>query len=119
MNMNLTFEEKFNALGEYYNIETPEEISQMIKNNENLFILLDEIKPYLEESFDDARYNLRFNFEPEYDFQIIILRLDVSQERFHNGIGDEIRSLEFKIWDLEKRLNLLRELLIMPGLLNV
>lgn len=102
MNDELNFEEKFRALGEYYNIDSPGEIRKQIKNNENIFILLDEVKPYLEESFPDGNYSLLMNFEPEMDDKFIILRVDVSEERFNNGVGDEIREIEFKIWDLEK-----------------
>ena len=34
MNENLTFDEKFDALGEYYNIESPQEIKDFLKDNE-------------------------------------------------------------------------------------
>jgi len=113
------FDEKFKELSEYYNINSPDEIRKQLKNNENIFTLLEEVKPYLEESFSDAEYTLEMNFEPEMDDEFIILRLDVSKERFYNGIGDEIRAFEIKIWNIEKRLNVLREVLIMPGIRNV
>lgn len=58
------------------------------------------------------------NFEPECDNKFIILRLDVCEERFNRGIGDEISSLELEIWDLEKDLNV-GDILIMPGIMNV
>lgn len=115
----LNFEEKFRELGDYYNINSPAEIRQQLEKNENILILLDKVKPILEESFEDAKYALEMNFEPEMDDKFIILRVNVSEERFNNGIGDEIRDIEFKIWDLEKQLNILREVLIMPGIRNV
>ena len=118
MKKEVNFDEKFKALGEYYNIESPIEIRKQIEKNENIFIFLDEIKPYLEKSFSEAKFNLQMNFEPETDNRFIILRLDVSAERFNNGISDEINSLEFDIWDLEKRLDV-REVLIIPGISNV
>ena len=40
-------------------------------------------------------------------------------ERYKNGIGDEIRALRRKIYPLKRKMNLFRELLIMPGVLNV
>ena len=79
---------------------------------------MDEIKPYLERYFKEAEFSLHMNFEPECDNKFIILRLDVCEERFNNGIGDEINSLESKIWKLEKKLNV-RDVLIMPGIINV
>lgn len=114
----VNFDEKFKELGEYYNIESPNEVRKQIEKNENIFIFLDEIKPYLEKSFSEAKFNLQMNFEPETNNRFIILRLDVCEDRFNNGIGDEINSLEFEIWHLEKRLNV-RDVLIMPGILNV
>lgn len=119
MTNELNFDEKFRELGNYYNINSPVEIRQQLKKNENIFILLDKIKPILEKSFKDANYALEMNYEPEMDDKFIILRVNVSEERFNNGVGDEIRDIEFKIWDLEKELNVLREVLIMPGILNV
>lgn len=118
MNDEVNFDEKFKALGEYYNIESPLEIRKQLKMNENIFIFLEKIKPFLEKSFSEAKFNLQMNFEPETDNEFIILRLDVSEERFNNGISDEINSLEFEIWDLEKELDV-RDLLIMPGIRNV
>ena len=115
----LNFDEKFKSLGEYYIIDAPLEIRKQIERNENIFIFLDEIKPYLEESFSDAELHLQMNYEPENNDRFIILRLDVSEDRFYNGIGDEISSLEFKLMDLEKELNVLREVLIMPGVIHV
>ena len=115
----INFDEKFKALGDYYNIISPVEVRKQIENNENIFIFLDEIKPFLVESFFDADFYLKMNYEPETDDRFIILRVDVSEERFKNGIGDEIRAFNFKIWPLEKKLNVLREVLVMPEIKHV
>lgn len=119
MNEEKNFDEKFDKLGEYYDINSPNEIRKQIKKNENIFVLLDKIKPCLEDTFRGAEFSLEMNFEPEMDDRFIILRISVSKERFNNGIGDEIRAFELKIWNLERKLNTLREILIMPGILNV
>ena len=118
MKKDINFDEKFEALGQYYNIESPVEIKKQIEKNENIFIFLDEIRPYLERYFREAEFSLQMNFEPEYEDKFIILRLDVSEERFNNGLSDEINSLELEIWDLEKDLNV-RDVLIMPGIIDV
>lgn len=115
----LTFDEKFDALGEYYEIESPDEIRQQLKKNENIFIFLEEIKPYLERSFSDASYSLKMNFEPEMDDKFIILFVNVSQERFNNGIVEDMMGLRFDVHDLRQELNVFRELAIMPEILNV
>ena len=115
----LTFDEKFKALEDYYAIESPAEIRKQLEKNENIFVLLDRIRPYLEESFRDADYVLEMNFEPEMDDEFVILRLNVSEERFNNGVFDEIRALNLKIWDLRRNISVFRDLSIMPGIKDV
>ena len=100
-------------------LDSPNEIRNQIRNNENIFIFLEEVKPYLEEFFSEAKYTLEMNFEPELDDKFIILRVDVSEERFNKGIGDEIRLLDSKLWKLEKELDVVREVLIMQGISDV
>lgn len=119
MQENSNFEERFKSLGEFYMMDSPDEIRNQISKNENIFIYLEKVKPYLKQSFSEAEYVLEMNYEPELDDRFIILRVDVSEERFNNGIGDEIRLLDSKLWDLEKELDIVREVLIMPGILDV
>lgn len=113
------FDDKFKALGEYYNIISPMEIRKQLEKNENIFILLEEVKPYLEKYFEEAKYSLRMNFEPEMDDKFIILGVYVSEERFNNGVVEDIKSIESEIWNIEKRYDVLREVLIMPEILDV
>lgn len=119
MQDDLTFDEKFKALEDYYAIESPAEIRKQLEKNENIFVLLDRIRPYLEESFRDADYVLEMNFEPEMDDEFVILRLNVSEERFNNSVFDEIRALNLKIWDLRRNISVFRDLSIMPGIKDV
>ena len=119
MDESLTFDEKFDALGEYYEMKSPDEIRQQIKKNENILVLLEAIKPYLEKSFKDAKYSLQMNFEPEMDDKFIILFVNVPQEHFNNGIVDDMMNLRIDIQDLRHELNVFRELAIMPEILNV
>ena len=115
----LTFDEKFKALEDYYAIGSPAEIRKQLEKNENIFVLLDRIRPLLEDSFRDADYVLEINFEPETDDKFVILRLNVSEERFNNSVFDEIRALDLKIWDLRRNISVFRDLSIMPGIKDV
>ena len=119
MNRNLSFNEKFSALEEYYMINSPEEVKVQLRNNEKIFQLLEEFKPYLEEYFSDAEFCLDMNFEPEFDDKFIILFVNVSKDAFNNGIGDKVRSFDLKTKHLRKELNIFRDLLIMPEIKNV
>ena len=113
------FEEKFERLGDYYKIESLKKIRPLLKEYENIFILLEEVKPYLEESFSGAEFCLEKNFEPEIDDHFVILRVNVSEERFNNGIGDEMREFDQKTKQLWRDANICRELFVMPGILDV
>ena len=110
----LDFDEKFSALAEYYAIDSPQEIKDQIRMNENIFQFLQDVRPYLEESFNDAEFSLGMNFEPEIDYRFIILFVNVSQDRFNSGIGDEIRSFNIKIKSLRRELGVFREVLVFP-----
>ncbi|MBQ9159784.1 MAG: hypothetical protein IJ122_00485 [Methanobrevibacter sp.] len=116
---NLEFEEKFEKLRDYYKIESPKKIRPLLRQNENIFLLLEEVKPYLEESFSGAEFCLEKNFEPEIDDHFVILRINVSEERYNNGIGDELREFDQKTKQLWRNANICRELTVLPGILDV
>ena len=99
----------------FYEIESEKEVYKQIQENENILILLDEMKPCLLDMFEDSKYCLGMNFEPEMDDRFIILSINVSKERFNNGIGKDIREFNSKFHDLRRNLEVYRELLVMPG----
>jgi hypothetical protein len=119
LNEKITFDEKFSDLGEYYNIKSPADIKNQIQKNENIFIFLEEIKPYLEKSFNDAEFCLEMNFEPEIDDKYIVLRVYVSDERFDNGAFEDIYQIREQIRPLRRKINVFRELAIRPAIKNV
>ena len=115
----LNFDEKFEALGDYYRIDSPGEIRRQIEKNENIFIFLEEVKPFLEESFADGEFCLEMNFEPEMDDDYIILRVNVPLNHFRNGARMELTKLQRKLFPLRREINVRRDCLIMLGFLNV
>lgn len=119
MDESLTFDEKFDALGEYYEIESPSKIRNQIKENENIFIFLEEVKPFLENSFHDSQFCLEMNFEPEMDDKYIILRVNVPLNHFHNGARSDLNRIQKQLFPLRRELNVHRECLIMLGFLDV
>ena len=113
LNEKITFDEKFSDLGEYYNIKSPADIKNQIQKK------LEEIKPYLEKSFNDAEFCLEMNFEPEIDDKYIVLRVYVSDERFDNGAFEDIYQIRAQIRPLRRKINVFRELAIRPAIKNV
>ena len=110
---------KFEELGKYYKIESPREIKSQIEKNDNIFVFLEEVKPFLEKSFSDSELCLEMNFEPEMDDKYIILRINVSLDRFHNGARGDIDELQKEIWPLRRKANVFRECQLMLGFNNV
>lgn len=113
---NLSFEEKFNALGEYYTIESPGEIKDFLKDNTGIFVLLDEVKPYLNETFEKEKYYLEMVYDPECEScNHLVLRIYVSSERFHNGVGDDIEYIRRNLRPLRRQHRVLSEFAIRAG----
>ena len=119
VNETLTFDEKFDALGEFYNIESPSEIRQQIKKNENIFVFLEEVKSLLNKSFHEAQFCLKMNFEPEMDDKYVILWVNVPLNHFHNGARNDLNKIQKQLFTLRHQINVHRECLIMLGVLNV
>lgn len=71
VNENLTFDEKFDALGEYYNIESPQEIKDFLKDNARIFVLLNEVKPYLNDTFQMKNIVLKWFMIPNVKVAVI------------------------------------------------
>ena len=114
------FEDKFNQLENYYTLTSKNEIHQFIEQNPGILILLNALKPHLKKDFANGEYELYVSYDPEIiDDEKLVLIINVDYERFKNGIGDEIRALNREIHPLKRKMNLFRELLIMPGVLNV
>ena len=87
--------------------------------NENIFILLDELKHYLIDLFKDAKYFLEMNFEPENSDRFIILMIRVSDDRFFDGAFEDLFEIRKNILPLRRQYNVLTELAIMVDVLNV
>ena len=116
----MTFDEKFSALGEYYDIDEPDEVKDFVKNNVGIFVILENIKPYLEHSFFNCKYCLEMVYDPESDdCNHLVLRIYVSPRRFHNGVRDEIRDIREKIAPLRREVEIYNEFAVRPGVSNV
>ncbi|MBQ6512239.1 hypothetical protein [Methanobrevibacter sp.] len=120
MNQNSTFNEKFNALGEYYVIEKPNEIKDFLKDNEKIFVLLEEVKPYLNQYFINENYNLEMVYDPECgDEDHLVLRIYVSRERFRNGVSEDIEHIREMLRPFRRKYQVLSEFAVRAGVKNV
>lgn len=120
LNEKLTFDEKFLALDDYYNIDSPSDVENFLKNNDGIFVILEDIKPYLEEYFSNCKYCLEMVYDPEFEScDHLVLRIYVSSHRFHNGARDDIRSIRERIVPIRRQVGIFGEFAVRPGVLNV
>lgn len=116
----LTFDEKFEVLGDYYNIKSPNEIKDFLKNNEGIFVLLDEVKPYLNQYFAGDEYCLEMAYDPECEScSHLVLRIYVSSQRFHNGVSEDIEYVRQNMRPFRRKYRVLSEFAINPGVKHV
>ena len=116
MQNEINFEDKFQSLGEFYQIDSPGEVRDFLKDNQRIFVLLDEAKQYLMESFADEKYNLEMVYDPECeDCNHLVLRVYVLPERFHNGVSNDIEYVRMKLRPLRRELKVLSEFAIIAG----
>ena len=114
------FEKEFNQIEKYYILSSKKEIHEFIEKNPGIIVILNALKPHLEKDFSESEYEIHISYDPEIENDIkLVLTINVDDERFKNGIGDDIREKKKKIHPLKRKINLLRELLIIPGVLNV
>ena len=119
LNTKLTFEEKFNDICKYYDIRYPNEIKDFLKDNEGIFVLLDEVKPYLRQCFADEEYCLEMVHDPECESPNLVLRIYVSSDRFQNGISDDIEYVRKNMRPFRRKYGILSEFAINPGVKHV
>ena len=85
-----------------------------------IIVLLDEVKPYLKESFCDDKYCLEMVYDPECDdLTHLVLRIYVSSERFHNGVHEDIENIRLKLRPLRRQHKVLSEFAVRAGVMNV
>ncbi|WP_405268236.1 hypothetical protein [Methanobrevibacter sp.] len=111
------FEENFKNLYDSYKIKNPSEVKGFIKNNENLFELLDKTKIHLNETFPQGLFELEVYYDLSGEGNdSLLVNIYVDEETFNNGFTDKILDIDMKILPLQKELDLLMKLCLMEGI---
>lgn len=114
------FEEKFNEFGNYYNIKSPSEVKEFLKSNTSIFALLDEARPYLEESFSGERYCLEMAYDPEcINCNQLVLKIYVPYERYQNGASEDIEHIRYHLRPLRRKMQVFTKFTVMVDVKNV
>lgn len=110
------FEKEFEKLNNFYEMRNPPKIHDFIKQNNGLITLLNETKPYLTSKFPNGEFELQANDDITGEgHHKIYINIFVDDETFNNGFMDGIHEIHGKIMPLEKELNLMMKLILMPG----
>lgn len=117
--MNLTneeFETEFNELNKFYKMRNPKEIHDFIKNNNGLIALLNETESHLMHKFPKGEFELQAHDDITGEgYHKLYVNIFVDEERFNNGFMDDIHDVHNEIMPLEKELDLMMKLVLMPG----
>lgn len=112
---NIQLENEFKTLTEFYEFKNSENVYDFIRQNEKLIDLLNETKIHLKESFPHAKFEL----EMYYDLigegnDHLLLNIYVDKSTFNNGFVDEIYNIDMKILPLQKEMDLVMALNLIP-----
>lgn len=116
LNNDEIFEEKYSSLDEDFRIISPVEIKEFLRKNKGIFVLLDVLKPYLDEYFLNDEYCLEIIHDSEIaDYAQLELTINVSPERLNNGIVNDMEFLNSKLIPFRRKLKIFTEFGISPG----
>ena len=113
---NREFEKQFPELNNFYEMRNDEEIHDFIRENEGLIQILNEAKPHLLNKFPNGEFELQSHEDITGEgCNKLYVNIFVDDETFNNEFKDGIHEIHGKIIPLEKELNLLMKLVLMPG----
>ena len=113
---NNEFEEQFNKLNDLYEMRNPKKIHDFIRQNEGLIRLLNETRQYLTDKYPNGEFELQAHDDITGEgYHKIYINIFVDDETFNNGFMDGIHEIHDKIIPIEKELDLMMKLILMPG----
>ena len=113
---NTEFEKQFQELSNFYEMRNNEEIHEFIQQNEGLIQLLNETKPHLLNRFPNGEFELQAHEDITGEgCDKLYVNIFVDDITFNNGFMDGIHEIHGKLIPLEKELNLMMKLILMPG----
>lgn len=113
------FEEKFSKLYEFYELNEPEKVHCFIKKHEKLLELLEKTKIPLKETFPQGEFELEVYCDLSgEEAHSLLVNIHVDDETFNNGFRHKIHHVNMEILPHQKKLNLLSEIALMPGVRN-
>ncbi|MBE6489809.1 MAG: hypothetical protein E7Z83_03005 [Methanobrevibacter sp.] len=114
---NTDFEKEFQELNNIYTMRNPKKIHEFIKENEGLLKLLNETHPYLISKFPNGEFELQAHEDITGEgYHKIYINIFVDDETFNNGFMDGIHEIHEKIIPIEKEMNLMMKMILMPGI---
>lgn len=102
------FDAKYDNLKNDFIIKNDNKVYSFIKDNENVFNLLEEVKPYLNHYFRDDKYYLEVRCYPEiYEKELtLVIKVDYSKEDLQI-LNNRLTTIFLEINDYKIKLGLL------------
>lgn len=108
------FNENIKKLVDFYSVEDLFSLKEFLKSNEDMFILLNEIKPILKEFFPFENYILRIVEDPEFIENIklmLVIKVDYSKEPI-KSILNKLNKVNSKFRPIKRRYTNLNNIII-------
>ncbi|WP_407408922.1 hypothetical protein [Methanobrevibacter sp.] len=98
-------------------MRNPKKIHEFIKENKGLIRLLNETQPYLNSRFPNGEFELQAHEDITGEgYPKLYINIFVDDETFNNRFMDEIHKIHEKIIPIEKEMNSMMKLILMPGI---
>lgn len=105
------FNSELENLKNLYEIWDYDLICKLISKKRGLIIILNEVRPLLDEFVPYASFHLELDIDPLFTPQILLM-VEASKEDFNNGFKDDIRQINSIIRPLLLEFDLIREFFI-------
>lgn len=101
------FEEEFSQLKDFYNfLDFDNDIYEFIKKNRGIIVILNYIKPLLNEYVPYAYYYLEMDYDPLIKPKLCLI-IRANRHDFLNGMNEDMKNLEYRIYPLIRKLGLI------------
>lgn len=108
------FNFKFRSLLDYYDVSSRNKLYGFLIKNEDMFVLLEDIKPILEKFFLNKKFVIKIIEDPEInnDIRLVVyIQLNYSEEDL-DEVLNKLNRINSKIRPIKRRLNLLNNFLV-------
>lgn len=117
LNNDEVFEKEFESIKMSYPMEDMGSIRSFLKDNPEVIIILNNVKPLLDNHVPYSEFYLRMDFDPLFTPQLQLV-VNAHKKDFNNGFKDDIMKINCALRPLISKLDLSCEFFIFDGMIH-